>query len=194
MASLGLALTNKHYTWGAPHASIFHQSTTTIINEQKQFITGWWFGSLFIFSNSWDDDPIWHIYISTKVICYHVSMNSPSFINDILPWFIVCIICCWLNTPTSPYIWTHYDDFTSQRHWNYEPQNFCNINSPKLFETSPVWSKKQQTSYTVLYPQSLPFGPPAFSLAGPLAMERERERSPITGSHMSYSQNFPNWK
>jgi hypothetical protein len=38
MASLGLALTNKHYTWGAPHASIFHQSTTTIINEKTSYI------------------------------------------------------------------------------------------------------------------------------------------------------------
>jgi hypothetical protein len=26
--------------------------------------TGWWFGTLFIFPNTWDDDPIWLSYFS----------------------------------------------------------------------------------------------------------------------------------
>jgi hypothetical protein len=29
-----------------------------------QHISGWWFGTLFIFPNSWDDDPIWLWYFS----------------------------------------------------------------------------------------------------------------------------------
>ena len=104
-------------------------------------------------------------------------MNSPSFINDILPWFIVCIICCWLNTPTSPYIWTHYDDFTSQRHWNYEPQNFCNINSPKLFETSPVWSKKTTNIVYCIISPITPFWATCLQLRWTFG-DGERERDP----------------
>ena len=28
----------------------------------NSYISGWWFGTLFIFPNSWDDDPIWLIF------------------------------------------------------------------------------------------------------------------------------------
>ena len=131
-----------------------------------------------------------YIYISTKVICYHVSMNSPSFINDISPWFIVCIICCSLNTPTSPYIWTHYDDFTSQRHWNYESVIFCNMNSPNPYLKHPQYGQKRSTNIVYCISPITPFWATCLQLSWTFG-DGERERSPITGSHMSYSQNFP---
>jgi hypothetical protein len=29
-----------------------------IVNQCREFMSGWWFGTFFIFPNSWDDDPI----------------------------------------------------------------------------------------------------------------------------------------
>ena len=45
-----------------------------------QWTTGWWFGTFFVFPNSWDDDPIWLVFFrgvettnSTKM-CIFVSV------------------------------------------------------------------------------------------------------------------------
>ena len=136
-----------------------------------------------------------YIYIYQPKLYYHVSMNSPSFCNDISPWFIVCIICCWLNTLTSLYIWTHYDDFASQRHWNYESVNFCNIHSPKPYLKHPQYGQKRSTKIRYCISPITLFWATCLQLSRTFGDgERERERSPITGSHMTYGQNFPQWK
>jgi len=28
------------------------------VDKEKIYLSGWWFGTFFIFPNSWDDDPI----------------------------------------------------------------------------------------------------------------------------------------
>jgi len=35
-----------------------YQHLSTPINTYQHLSTGWWFGTFFIFPNSWDDDPI----------------------------------------------------------------------------------------------------------------------------------------
>ena len=32
------------------------------VSQDFEILAGWWFGTFFIFPNSWDDDPIWLIF------------------------------------------------------------------------------------------------------------------------------------
>jgi hypothetical protein len=47
------------------------------------YISGWWFGTFFIFPNSWDDDPIWLIFF-----------RGVETTNQI--YFILCV-CLWIK-------------------------------------------------------------------------------------------------
>ena len=50
------------FTMFDPHSYRYFYGITVPIHGA--IITGWWFGTCFIFPNSWDDDPIWlYIYI-----------------------------------------------------------------------------------------------------------------------------------
>ena len=48
-------------------------------------IAGWWFGTFFIFPNSWDDDPIWLIFFrgveTTNQIVFQSSSTVAYLIN-----------------------------------------------------------------------------------------------------------------
>ena len=46
----------KWYSW------LLLSSSDGDINVSGTIRSGWWFGTFFIFPNSWDDDPIWLIY------------------------------------------------------------------------------------------------------------------------------------
>ena len=46
------------------------------------YITGWWFGTFFIFPNSWDDDPIWLINMFQRGWNHQPDCMTLSHIED----------------------------------------------------------------------------------------------------------------
>ena len=63
-----------------PHAdpvSSWKNPTISIIfhKEISIYCTGWWFGTCFIFPNSWHDDPIWLIFFRGVETSIHCSLG-----------------------------------------------------------------------------------------------------------------------
>jgi hypothetical protein len=67
-------------------------------------LSGWWFGTFFIFPNSWDDDPIWLIYIFIRRVAqpptsFQLVVNlrvSNSDSDGIWLWNMARWQICWL--------------------------------------------------------------------------------------------------
>ena len=90
-----LAKSHTHFQWPNPEfpwpiplalaASFIHCIHLSFHIFIVSIYTGWWFGTCFIFPNSWDDDPIWLVFFRGV----ETTNQIISIYNDIYIYIII---------------------------------------------------------------------------------------------------------